>query len=491
MTDDILAREYDLVIVGGGTAGCVLAARLSADDRRSVLLLEAGRDLTAAEDLPMPLGHPSTTFADLPDTWRYDVELVSQPSRRLSQFRGRLMGGSSSINRSLFVRGVPEDYDSWGSNLWSFDQVLPYFKQIETDLDFADEFHGTCGPLHVARAMDRPLSTTQARVYETALAAGCAEKPDVNHPLGDGIGRMPTTVSTRSTALTHLGPARGRPNLTIASDAIVTRVIFEGTRAVGVEGIQESQPFRVRGRQIILSCGTFGSPELLLRSGIGPSDELAALGITCVAHRPGVGRNVRCHPLVTLQLTSDDSAGADPDAPRLVVIHSASERNNVMIFPNRTEQGLTMMVTLRRPTGSGELKLQSADPRSRPAITYGYLQPLDMARLRDGLLFALGLADRAGANGVRAAEILTEQWILEHLDTADHTCGTCKLGQASDPLAVVDETCRVHEIENLRVVDLSIVPHSVRAGPYPTVVMLAERAVDLIDASGRKREGDS
>jgi predicted dehydrogenase (TIGR03970 family) len=477
----VLAAEADVVIVGGGTAGCVLAARLSENPDRSVLLLEAGRDLTSVADLPPVLqGHPPLSVQTLPDTWRYDVELVHSPSRRMSQFRGRVLGGSSSINGSLFIRGVPEDYDRWESPLWTFSQVLPYLRTLETDLDFHDEYHGSAGPVHVSRALDQNLSPTQQEFYAAAIRAGIAEKRDMNHPFGDGIGHVPMTRTSRSTALTYLAPARRRPNITVCTETTVLRIVFDGRRAVGVDVAVGQDRRVIRAHEVILSCGTFGSAQLLLASGVGPADQLRSAGITCVADRPGVGSNLRCHPMLTLRFPTPASARAqlasDPEAPRLVLVHSEAERNNLMLFPRRAGDDLAIMVTLRLPAGHGALRLHTADQGGSLDIAYGYLEPTDLTHLKAGLELATSLARAMGAS----AEPPSDGWIQAHLETADHACGTCKLGPATDPLAVVDDMCRVHAVEGLRVVDLSIVPRSVRAGPYPTVVMLAERAADLI-----------
>jgi choline dehydrogenase len=478
---ETLAVEPDILIVGGGTAGCVLAARLSANPDRSVVLLEAGRDLSSPNELPPVLvGHPPATVLELPDTWRYDAELTESPPRRMGQFRGRILGGSSSINGSLFVRGVPEDYDAWGSSLWCFDQVLPYFRKLETDLDFQDEFHGSDGPLSVSRSLRTPLTASQHSLYETAVRAGYAEKPDLNHPVGGGIGRVPMTSSGRSTALTYLGPCRTRPNLTVVPHAVARRVIFEGHTAVGVEVLRDGRRSVVRAREIILSAGTFGSAQLLLASGVGPADQLRAMDVPCVADRAGVGQNLRCHPMVSLRVPTRLSGAPDPDMPRLVLVHSVSDRNNVMIFPRQMADGLAIMVTLRLPSSSGQMRLRSSDPLVPPAISYGYLEPSDLRKLREGLQLACDLAElRPGSE----AAAVSDAWILQHMETADHACGTCKLGVADDPRAAVDEWCRVVGVNALRVVDLSIVPQPVRAGPYPTVVMLAERAADLINIS--------
>jgi predicted dehydrogenase (TIGR03970 family) len=472
----MIPTDGDVLIVGGGTAGCVLAARLSEDADRRVVLVEAGRDLQTPVDLPPVLvGHPPLSAEELPDTWRYDVELCETPPRRMAQFRGRILGGSSSINGSLFIRGIPDDYASWGSPLWTYPAVLPFFRQCETDLDFHDEYHGVDGPLRVSRAQDQPLSVNQQQLLDRARSLGIPQKADLNNPHGSGIGRVPMTPGSRSTALTYLAACRQRPNLTLLTNAVVARVVIDGDRAAGVEIVQGNTTSIVRAREVILSAGTFGSAELLLRSGIGAADHLHALGIPVVMDLTGVGQNLRCHPTLTLRFRVESHGEVDPKTPRLALIRSTRAPNDLMLFPKQTRDELTIMSTLRLPASSGTLRLRSAERCVAPDVRYQYLEADDLACLREGLALALDLAQRLPAENV------TDQWVFEHLETADHACGTCKLGPREDPLAVVDDHCRVHGVGDLRVVDLSIAPQPVRAGPYPTVVMLAERAAALID----------
>jgi predicted dehydrogenase (TIGR03970 family) len=472
----MIPTDCDVLIVGGGTAGCVLAARLSEDADRRVVLIEAGRDLQNSVDLPPVLvGHPPLSAGELPDAWRYDVELCETPSRRMAQFRGRILGGSSSINGSLFIRGIPEDYASWGSELWTYPAVLPYFRQSETDLDFRDDYHGVQGPLRVSRAQDQPLSANQQRLLDRALSLGIPQKADLNNPRGGGIGRVPMTLRSRSTALTYVANCRQRPNLTLLTDAVVARVVVDGDRAAGVEVLRGNTTALVRAGEVVLCAGTFGSAELLLRSGIGAADHLHPLGIPVIVDLPGVGANLRCHPMLTLHFPMESGGEIDPETPRLALIQSTRARNDLMVFPKRTRDELAIMSTLRLPTSSGALRLRSADRCVASDIRYQYLEPDDLACLREGLGMAVDLAQR------QPAEDVTDEWVLEHLETADHASGTCKMGPPEDPLAVVDDHCRVRGVGNLRVVDLSIVPQPVRAGPYPTVVMLAECAAALID----------
>ena len=514
--------RYDVVIVGGGSAGCTLATRLSEDPGRSVLLLEAGPDYTDLEHLPdeLKFGHrQEASDVDSPFNWSYSGQGTTHQEVPMQVARGKVIGGSGSVNGQVFLRGVPEDYDDWaaaGNDQWSFVNLLPFFRKLETDLNVRDDFHGTDGPIPVWRLPREEWLPVNEAFHQATLAGGFPEDPDMNNPDSTGTGAVPMNNPggiRMSAALGYLNPNRHRLNLTVKANVLAHRVVFEGGRAVGVEVESGGEKFTVEGSEIVLCAGGIASPQLLLLSGVGPAGHLGELGIPVVKDLPGVGQNLRDHPLVTIELEPKEGVKLATIEPRIqsglrYTAQGSSTRNDMQLFPSSftglragdplqgrspdRPQGLRITCILKLADSSGELTLNSADPGEPPNLEYRYFETdWDRRRMREAIYLSLKFLEhpsfgplverRISPTGDDvASDDALDAWLRQNVATTQHTSGTCKMGLESDAIAVVDQYCRVRGLRNLRVVDLSICPNVVRANTNATAIMIAERAAGWI-----------
>jgi choline dehydrogenase len=508
--------RYDTIIVGAGSAGAILATRLTEDAGRTVCLIEAGPDYTAVDQLPDRVRRMQSTsrmFGAKPirsHEWGYSARATDE-QLDMPVPRGRVIGGSSSINGTVLLRALRADLDNWaamGNSGWDYASCAPYFRKLETDRDFPDALHGVDGPIPVSRAARADWVPVSKAFHAACVEMGHADCPDMNLPDARGVGPIPTNFAdgTRySTAVGYLMPSRPRANLTVLADTLATRIRFDGHRASGVEIVRAGQVSVLESEQVIVAAGAIGSPRLLMLSGIGPADRLHGLGIEPLVDLPGVGQHMRDHPYaVTLWNWQEGLSMPEPPTGlgwqiQLRTTAPGSPRRDDAWITMLTRSGMlgsrsgfAMPASLMYAASQGELTLTSADPTAPPKLDFRYFSdPTDLDHICAIVRLAVEIGSHAAFDAVRhslaepGVEVLEsqstlEEWVKRTVNTGHHVSCTCRMGSPADPTSVVDTGGRVHGLEGLRVIDASILPDCPSVNLNATVMMVAEKLADQL-----------
>ncbi|MFT4215466.1 MAG: GMC family oxidoreductase N-terminal domain-containing protein [Microbacterium sp.] len=540
-------ERYDVIVVGAGASGGPLAARLSEDTDRTVLLLEAGPDAPTTKDFPPELldaGLIAGAMPGHPNNWGFLANI--RPGFAYSIARGKILGGSSTLNGAYFIRARKEDHDRWeaaGLSEWSYEKTLPFWKQLETDLTYGETaVHGGSGPVKIFRNDETTMHPLAKALQDAAVELGFPLDEDKDDQTGTpGIGPLPRNAVDGvrlNTGITYVNPARHRKNLTVRGDSFVRRVLFEGTRAVAVEVETSGKVQRIEAGEIVLSAGAIKSPHILLLSGIGPIADLRAAGIPVVKNAPRVGKGFSDHPDIAFAWMSKKNTGKQSagfqnllnwkaaehgyDGGDLELLFSIETTQMQVMGPSmlpvmlrsirhplkmlssfkgmdiaRTmKQGKAMpamffATAIQHEESRGEIRITSSNPRKNPQIDYNYLQDeRDLVRMREVMRTSAAILktkamepwfDRYAeiTDEILADDAKLDEWMLDHLGTAIHMCGSAQAGREEDG-AVVDQYGRVYGVEGLRVADTSILPDAPLRGPAASAHLVGELVAHFI-----------
>jgi choline dehydrogenase len=485
----------------------VLAARISENKDYSVLLVEAGPDYPDINALPPDIacGLKPTLSHD----WGYDGKPVT-PGRTIPLPRAKLVGGCAATNATAALRGNPNDYDDWakcGNPGWTFNEILPFFRRLEKDLDFNNKWHGQDGPLPIRRYTNAEMTSVQHAFMETCAIVGYSSVADHNEPDAVGIGPFPMNTLDgirQSTALTYLTPARQRPNLTVMGDLLVDKILVKDQKAVGIQVVNPVE--QIHGKCIILAAGAYSSPAILMRSGIGPANHLRDIGIDVLTELSGVGQNLIDHPYYGLDFATPSHPKAEelPFGQSVLTLRSSQAKrdHDLHIFPRSkyavsTDESPTgsmfrIVTSLLKPKSHGQLRLSSANPYAAPLIELGYFShPDDMLPMIEAVRIARKLAHTSPLSELVAHELIPgpevddtdaalEKAIRATVGSYHHPVGTCRMGPGPAEGAVVDAKGCVYGVEGLRVIDASIMPTIPAANINLPIMMIAERCAEWL-----------
>lgn len=496
----MLPAHVDVVVVGGGSCGSVVAARVSADPAARVLLLESGPGFVSPGGVPPEILDVATVPVGPGSSWATSYPAILMSGVESVVTRGRVLGGSGAVNGAYFVRAREHDFDAWPAS-WSYEAVLPVFRQIETDTDFGGPGHGAAGPIPVSRVPWDRLHRVSEAFHAAAVAAGHRAVDDLNASGPDGVGRVPLNIRDGvrvGPGLAYLLPVLDRPGLTVRTGHRALRVVVTAGRVRGVEVADDGGAVhRVAADRVVLCGGAVCSPQLLMLSGVGPADELRRLGIEVRHDLPGVGQGFGDHPEVAIRYRyhRDPLPGVAPGhraRGRGPLLETVLHTDRIELRPYTVPFGSAIPgsgvadpilgVVLTRPRSRGRIVLDERDPSAPPTLDYRYLEdPADRDDLRAGVRVAAQLLatmrDVVDVDSIDPAVTASagpgDRWLAGHLGTSLHLSGTCRMGD--DGGAVVDDRCRVHGLDGLTVVDTSVFPQVPSRGPHATAVMLAHR----------------